>query len=68
MARFIHLTSAQPGIGKIRINIDGIAMYFRRGQQTVLAMLVQGIVETVVETPEELDLLIKQHSGLQLKH
>lgn len=66
MTRFVHLTSSQPGIGKLRINTDAIAFYFRKGQQSVVVFRIPGVVENVAESPDEIELLIKQASGFAL--
>lgn len=65
--KFVTLTSAQVGIGKLRVNIAAIAFYFRKGQVNVVVMSIPGVVENVIETPEQIEQLIhKAISGKQL--
>lgn len=71
MAKFIQLSSMTPGAGKLRVNPDLLAMYFKRGANTAIILaasgnpvaspggaVVPGLIEIVTETPEEIDKLI----------
>lgn len=64
MARFIHLTSANPGLlGKVRINIDRMPVYYPQGTQTVVNMGAPGFIELVKESCAEIDELVRLAGG-----
>ena len=75
MAKFIQLTSTTPGIGKLRVNPELLAAYFRQQNKTAIfiaahgnpvpvgnSVIVPGLCETVTETPEEIDQKILEAS------
>lgn len=66
MDRFITLTSANPGVGKVRFNIDNIAYYFTKGHATMIVMTVPGVMENVAEKREEVDRLIAEKTTFKI--
>jgi hypothetical protein len=67
MARFIHLSSTTPGmLGKIRVNVDHLAMYFPTGAQTRI-ILLNGVQETVKESIDKVETLLGEAGAIQHK-
>ena len=66
MATFIHLTSCTPTIlGKVRINIDNIQMYWPVGTSTQIAFIGGG--DKVKESIDKVEALIEQAGGQVFK-